>query len=144
MAQAELPTFGKKKHKRQQLPAILQPTQKRPRCTASASERASSSAPSDGLKSILSKLGFVSFWPLFVREQVNVSIVASWDLAAMKAYFPDYQPDQPHRFCERADRTSDPQRHYSFDPAHVMRNAQIVGPLRLKLCRRLILRPRAT
>ena len=55
-----------------------------------------------------------------------------------------YQPDQPHRFCERADRTSDPQRHYSFDPAHVMRNAQIVGPLRLKLCRRLILRPRAT
>ena len=89
MAQAELPTFGKKKHKRQQLPAILQPTQKRPRCTASASERASSSTPSDGLKSILSKLGFVSFWPLFVREQVNVSIVASCDLAAMKAYFPD-------------------------------------------------------
>ena len=25
----------------------------------------------------------------FVREQVNVSIVASWDLAAMNAYFPD-------------------------------------------------------
>ena len=87
MDRAEIPVLGNPKKKRQQVPSILRRTQKRARSSASAP--AGPSAPSDGLKSLLTELGFASFWPSFFKEQVNISILASWDLAAMKAYFPD-------------------------------------------------------
>ena len=89
MTQADLPSYGKRKKKLPKLPTIVQPARKCARARASAPSQPSSAAPSDGLKSLLSQLGFSSLWPLFVTEQVNISIVASWDLAAMKAYFPN-------------------------------------------------------
>lgn len=77
---------GKKFCRRAALPAIIQPARKRQR--RKSSQPLPRSASSDGLKALLSDLGFQEFWPLFAKEQVNLSLLASWDLTSMKAYFP--------------------------------------------------------
>lgn len=40
-----------------------------------------------GLKALLSRLDLFSLWPLFEAQQVDVRLLASWDLPTLKAYF---------------------------------------------------------
>ena len=109
MDQAHMPQFGRKKPKHApKLPSIVRPTKKRSR-SQSAQVSQAPSAPSDGLKALLLELGFASLWPRFAKEQVNISVLSSWDLASMKAYFPDIHAGPATRIlaaCKRRARSS--------------------------------------
>eukprot|EP00438_Fugacium_kawagutii_P006365 Skav208243 [mRNA] locus=scaffold2093:108435:109205:+ [translate_table: standard] len=85
---ARMPVRPGQSSKRPALPAIIQPKHKRSRAQPSASTSRPSRCASDGLKDLLCKMGFDALWPLFVKEQLNIATLSSWDLVSMKAYFP--------------------------------------------------------
>ena len=91
---AHIPALGRKRVPAQQaVPSVLRPgpahQRARPSSSAFAPRSLLPTVGCDGLKSLLTSLGFDTFWPLFCKEQVNIATLAAWDLAAMKAYFPD-------------------------------------------------------
>ena len=89
MTVAEIPSRGRKKPaKPNPKPTIVQPARKRQRSSA-ASSAFPAFAGSGALRALLSQLGFLNFWPMLATQQVTIASLASFDLPAMKAYFPD-------------------------------------------------------
>ena len=89
MATAELPSQHRQKQSMRAKPTIVGPARKRVCGTQATAPRAPLFVGSSALRALLAQLELEHLYPLLARQQVNIATLASWDLPAMRAYFPD-------------------------------------------------------